>query len=191
MEPKRPRTQTSLFRCAHKGRREGDNGLRPPSVPFPCSLAVHHQSLAFRARLCHAKNEAPEEEAGVEMRPAVVSGIVTRDAPVSYCSSFFPVPSNNPRSLYKTQLVLETVNPFEIKFNNELTIVTSFSCTSSLFQWTKQRQNDSKNRNSHTGNNPILHNSWRTCDLNKRDLMSDRVTVIVSFAFTANGKREI
>ena len=134
MEPKRPRTQTSLFRCAHKGRREGDNGLRPPSVPFPWSLAVHHQSLAFRARLCHAKNEAPEEEAGAEMRPAVVSGIVTRDAPVSYCSSFFPVPSNNPRSLYKTQLVLETVNPFEIKFNNELTIVTSFSCTSFLFQ---------------------------------------------------------
>ena len=34
---------------------------------FPWSLAVHHQSLAFRARLarlCHAKNEAPEEEAG-------------------------------------------------------------------------------------------------------------------------------
>ena len=32
--------------------------------PSPWSLAVHHQSLAFRARLCHAKNEAPEEEAG-------------------------------------------------------------------------------------------------------------------------------
>ena len=29
---------------------------------IPLSLAVHHQSLAFRAR--HAKNEAPEEEAG-------------------------------------------------------------------------------------------------------------------------------
>ena len=27
------------------------------------SLAVHHQSLAFRARLCYTKNEAPEEEA--------------------------------------------------------------------------------------------------------------------------------
>ena len=35
------------------------------SVPFPWSLAVHHQSLAFRACLCHAKNEAPEEEAGM------------------------------------------------------------------------------------------------------------------------------
>ena len=42
-------------------------GVRLPSVPFPWSLAVHHQSLAFRAILCHAKNEAPEEEAG-EMR---------------------------------------------------------------------------------------------------------------------------
>ena len=41
------------LRCARKGRREG----------FPWSLAVHHQSLAFRARLCHAKNKAPEEEA--------------------------------------------------------------------------------------------------------------------------------
>ena len=46
--------------------REGDNGqdvLRLPSVPFPWSLAVHNQSLAFRARLYDAKNEAPEEVA--------------------------------------------------------------------------------------------------------------------------------
>ena len=35
-------------------------------VLFPWSLAVHHQSLAFRARLYHAKNEAPEEEAACE-----------------------------------------------------------------------------------------------------------------------------
>ena len=33
------------------------------AVPFPWSLAVHHQSLAFRARLYEAKNEASEEEA--------------------------------------------------------------------------------------------------------------------------------
>ena len=51
-----PRTQTSLSRwkCARKGRREGDNGwdwVRLPSVPFPWSLALHQQSLAFRARL--------------------------------------------------------------------------------------------------------------------------------------------
>ena len=39
--------------------------LRLQSVPFSRSLAVHHQSLAFRARLYDAKNEAPEEEAGV------------------------------------------------------------------------------------------------------------------------------
>ena len=60
---KLPRTQTSLR--TRKGRREGDNG-RLSSVPFQRSLAVHHQSLAFRARLCHAKNEAPEEDAGFE-----------------------------------------------------------------------------------------------------------------------------
>ena len=34
-----------------------------PSVPFPWSLAVHHQSLAFRARLYDEKNEVSEEEA--------------------------------------------------------------------------------------------------------------------------------
>ena len=41
----------------------GETALRLPSVPFPWSLAVHHQSLAFRARLYDEKNEAPEEEA--------------------------------------------------------------------------------------------------------------------------------
>ena len=43
-----------------------DENVRAPSVPFPWSLAVHHQSLAFRARLYDEKNEAPEEEAGCE-----------------------------------------------------------------------------------------------------------------------------
>ena len=184
MEPKLPHTQTSLFRCARKGGREGDNGLRPPSVPFPSSLAVHHQSLAFCARLRHAKNEAPEEELEPKCVPQLFLGLSFGTCGPAIV--FFPVPSNNPRGLCKTQLVLETVNPFEIKFNNELTIVTFFSCTSSLFQFTKQHQNDSKNRNGHTGNNPILHSSWCTCDLNKRD----RVT-IRNIAFTANGKREI
>ena len=36
---------------------------RKPSVPFPWSLAVHHQSLAFRAPIYDAKNETPDEEA--------------------------------------------------------------------------------------------------------------------------------
>ena len=40
---------------------------RKESVPFPWSLAVQHQSLAFRARLYDANNEAPEEEAGWEL----------------------------------------------------------------------------------------------------------------------------
>ena len=43
----------------------GETALRLPSVPFPWSLAVHHQSLAFCARLYDEKNEAPEEEAGI------------------------------------------------------------------------------------------------------------------------------
>ena len=40
----------------------GETALRLLSVPFPWSLAVHHQSLAFRARLYNAKNEAEEAE---------------------------------------------------------------------------------------------------------------------------------
>ena len=49
-----------LSRCARKGRREGDNGCRlyPSHGPLRCIT-----SHSFRARLCHAKNEAPEEEA--------------------------------------------------------------------------------------------------------------------------------
>ena len=38
------------------------------------------------------------------MRPAIVSGIVTEDALVSYWSIFSVVPSNSPRSLCKSQL---------------------------------------------------------------------------------------
>ena len=45
----------------------GETVLRVPSVPFPWSLAVHHQSLAFRARLYDEKNQAPEEEAGIAL----------------------------------------------------------------------------------------------------------------------------
>ena len=42
-----------------------------------------------------------EKGTGAEMRPAVVSGIVNRDVPVSYWPMFFPVPSNSPKSLCK------------------------------------------------------------------------------------------
>ena len=42
----------------------GETSFRRPSLPFPWSLAVHHQSLVFRARLYDAKNEAPEEKTG-------------------------------------------------------------------------------------------------------------------------------
>ena len=164
-------------------------GRRQRASPAVCTLPIVPCGSSPVTRVSRSpppyEKRSPWGGAGAEVRPAIVSGIVFRDVRASYCS--FPVPSNNPRGLCKTQLVLETVNPFEIKFNNELTIVTFFSCTSSLFQsCTKQHQNDSKNRNGHTGNNPILHNSWCTCDLNKRD----RVT-IRNIAFTANGKREI
>ena len=43
---------------ARKGRREGDNALRLPSVPFPWSLAVHHQSLVSRSPLPCEKRSA-------------------------------------------------------------------------------------------------------------------------------------
>ena len=38
------------------------------------------------------------------MRAAIVSGMVTKDAPVSYWPIFFRVPSNSPRSLCKSSL---------------------------------------------------------------------------------------
>ena len=53
-----PRTQMSLSKKMYVQRKVGRK------QPFPWSLAVHHQSLAFRTRLYDEKNEAPEEEAG-------------------------------------------------------------------------------------------------------------------------------
>ena len=40
-----------------------------------------------------------QERTGTEMRPAIVSGIVTGDASVNYWLIFYPVPSNSPKSL--------------------------------------------------------------------------------------------
>ena len=45
--------------------REKEGG-KEKTVLFPWFLAVHHQSLAFRAHLDHARNETPEEEAARE-----------------------------------------------------------------------------------------------------------------------------
>ena len=55
------RISLSMKMCANEGGKEttGETALRLPSVPFHWSLPVHHQSLAFRARLYDAKNEAP------------------------------------------------------------------------------------------------------------------------------------
>ena len=56
--------KTSKTPCFVPRRLSFDENVREKeSVPFPWSIAVYHQSLAFRARLCNAKNEAPEEEA--------------------------------------------------------------------------------------------------------------------------------
>ena len=57
-----PRTQTSLSLSLDENVREKEGG-KETTVTFPWFLAVHHQSLAFRARLYHAKNEGPGEEA--------------------------------------------------------------------------------------------------------------------------------
>ena len=71
-----PRIQTSLsldenVRAKEGGKETtGETALRLPSVPFPWSLAVHHQSLAFGARLYDTKNEAPEEKAGLDSNQA-------------------------------------------------------------------------------------------------------------------------
>ena len=61
----------TLHKFVPLGRRQRAKELCLPSVPFPWSVAVHHRSLAFRARLYHAKNEAPEGEA--DFRPCDVT----------------------------------------------------------------------------------------------------------------------
>ena len=48
--------------------------------------------------ICHFRNEKGH---GAEMRPAIVSGIVTGNAKVSYWPVLLLVPSNSPRSLYE------------------------------------------------------------------------------------------
>ena len=61
------------------------------SLSMKMSLSVHHQSLAFRARLYDATNEAPEEEAGLvrwQERHSVKSSLFngtgyTRPFPIS------------------------------------------------------------------------------------------------------------
>ena len=67
-----PRTQKSLcdlslpenLRAKEGGKEKtGETSLRLASFPFPWSLALRYQSLAFLARLC-AKREAPDQEAG-------------------------------------------------------------------------------------------------------------------------------
>ena len=58
---------------------------RPSSSKFQNTMTIYH----FRN----------DKGTGAEMRPAIVSGMVTGDAPASYWSIFLPVPSNCPRGL--------------------------------------------------------------------------------------------
>ena len=52
-----------MFVQRKAGRRQRVRRFACPYIPFSRSLAVHHRSLAFLARLCHEKNEAFEEVA--------------------------------------------------------------------------------------------------------------------------------
>ena len=49
---------------------------------------------------------------GAEMRPVIVSGIVTEHAPVAGqpLVNFFPVPSDSPRGLCESQLVPDSLS---------------------------------------------------------------------------------
>ena len=51
--------------------------------------------------ICHFRDE---KGPGAEISDAIVSGIVTGDAPVSYWPIFFRVPSNSPRRLCESKL---------------------------------------------------------------------------------------
>ena len=51
------------------------------------------------------------------MCPAVVSGIVTGHPPVSYWPILFLVPSNNPRSLYESELVTVSLSILKLRID--------------------------------------------------------------------------
>ena len=69
-----PDVSLSMKMCAQR-----KAGRRQPSVPFPWSLAVHHQSLAFRACLYDVNNS-------VAIRPSDLGGGGTATATVPFSS---------------------------------------------------------------------------------------------------------
>ena len=85
--------------------------------------------------ICHFRHEMRTR---AEMRPAVVSGTVTGDAPISQWS-FFPVPSNSPRihceshldpvslSFLKWQMLLSPDDVFISMFKIPICITLSIS----------------------------------------------------------------
>ena len=64
------------------------------TAPGCCYTRLGEEPCPFTIR--HSRND---KGTGAKMLPAIVSGIVTGDAPVSYWSIFFSVPGNIPRSL--------------------------------------------------------------------------------------------
>ena len=75
-------------------------------IPLNASSWTNSDQLPFRVSIHHLRYE---KRNGNEMRPAMVSGIVTEDAPVSYWPTFS-------LSLVTVPEVLATVNPghFEV-----------------------------------------------------------------------------
>ena len=74
--------------------------IRGNTVPkFRVDCISGHNCLIISFSIRHFRDE---KETGAEMCPAIVSGIVTGVAPVSYWPIFFRFPSNSPRSLCKS-----------------------------------------------------------------------------------------
>ena len=96
MKQRLPRTQTSLFKtCAQ--RKAGRRQLYPSHGPL--RFITSH---SFRARLCHAKNEAPEEEAVTVpcLRQRVI--ILSRKL-VSFCTQNKRTSDNSTKGLFIAQ----------------------------------------------------------------------------------------
>ena len=71
------------------------------------------------------------------MRPAIVSGIVTGDAQVSYWSIFAPVPSNSPRSLFESSLCPVSFSFLKWRIHWQTCLLTTLS---QVLQFTRQHQ---------------------------------------------------
>ena len=78
-----------------------DSGMKfiSPEFVIPFRTQLVNQPVFPFATLEMTKKK---KKTGAEMRSAIVSGIATRDAPVSSWPIFFPAPGNSPRSLHES-----------------------------------------------------------------------------------------